>query len=67
MVVAVKNGAITPDEKKIYTDYAIEKHQDMELSEIMIEVDDDNVILHCFSEGSGEDVLKLKRIPGYGG
>ena len=67
MVVAVKNGAITPDEKKIYTDYAIEKHPDMELSEIMIEVDDDNVILHCFSESSGEDALRLKRIPRYCG
>lgn len=67
MVVAVKNGAITTEEQNIYIDHAIANYPDTELSEIIIEMDGSNVILHCFNEIIGEEIIRVKRIPGFGG
>lgn len=68
MVIAVKGSALTADEIKIYTDFIESKYPDAEITEILIEPNETDVVIHYHVTGSAQgqsEQVKIKRIPGY--
>lgn len=68
MTIAVKGSALTADEIKIYTEYAESKCKDAEITEILIEPTETDVLIHYHVAGAAQgqsEQVKIKRIPGY--
>lgn len=68
MTIAVKGAALTADEIKIYTDYVEYKCCGAEITEILIEPNETDVVIHYHVVGAAQgqsEQVKIKRIPGY--
>lgn len=68
MTIAVKGAALTADEIKIYTDFIESKYPDAEITEILIEPNGADVVIHYHVVGAAQGQsaqVKIKRIPGY--
>lgn len=68
MMIAVKGAALSTEETKIYSDYVKAKHPDKEITELVIEISRDSVILNYYYAGALQsESVRIKRIPGYSG
>ena len=68
MTIAVKGAALTADEIKIYTDFIESKYPDAEITEILIEPNETDVVIHYHIVGAAQgqsEQVKIKRILGY--
>ena len=68
MVIAIKGAALTADETKIYTDFIESKYPDAEITEILIEPTETDVLIHYHVAGAAQgqsEHVKINRIPGY--